>query len=149
MTVPSPQQYPTGQQPPGLPLAAAPPPVAASPPAAPPSWPDQTLAAPTAVPAPGTDGKGHVRVTKAGVVWIGLIATAIVLIALLIFIAQNSSSVTVHYFGADGRVPLAVALLFSAVAGLLIAAIPGTVRILQLRRVVKQTSFDASDSPRY
>jgi uncharacterized integral membrane protein len=89
---------------------------------------------------PGIDEKGHVRRTKVSAIWIGLIATAIVLIALLIFIAQNSGSVTVHYFGANARVPLAVALLLSAVAGLLIAAIPGTVRILQLRRVVKQTA---------
>jgi putative membrane protein len=73
-------------------------------------------------------------------VWIGLIVAAIVLIALLIFIGENSRDVTVHFLGAHGRVPLAVALLLSAVAGLLIAAIPGTVRILQLRRSVKQNA---------
>jgi uncharacterized integral membrane protein len=70
-------------------------------------------------------------------VWVGLIVAAIVAIALLIFIAQNSASVSIHYLGARGRVSLAVALLLSAVAGLVIAAIPGTVRILQLRRSIK------------
>jgi uncharacterized integral membrane protein len=48
--------------------------------------------------------------------------------------------VTVHYLGASGRVPSAVALLLSAVAGLLIAAIPGTVRIVQLRRAIKKSA---------
>jgi uncharacterized integral membrane protein len=86
------------------------------------------------------DAEGHVRRTKTSAIWIGLIAAALVLIALLIFIGENSSSVSVHYLGAKGRVPLAVALLLSAVAGLLIAAIPGTVRILQLRRAIKKNA---------
>jgi uncharacterized integral membrane protein len=85
------------------------------------------------------DSHGHVRRTKTSAIWVGLIAAAVVLVALLIFIGQNSTSVTVHYLGAEG-VPLAVALLLSAVAGLLIAAIPGTVRILQLRRAVKKSA---------
>jgi uncharacterized integral membrane protein len=114
--------------------------------------PDRSLAtspedAPTFSPPPpagpspsGLDERGHVRRTKTSAIWVGLIAAAIVLIALLIFIGQNSNSVTVHYLGAHGRVPLAVALLLSAVAGLLIAAIPGTVRILQLRRSLKKNA---------
>jgi uncharacterized integral membrane protein len=129
---PNPQQqpYPTGYPPPtGQPLPPSPVPAT-----------DQAFGAPAVTPPPGMDEKGHVRLTKVSAVWIGLIATALVLIALLIFIAQNSASVTVHYLGANGRVPLAVALLLSAIAGLLIAAIPGTVRILQLRRSVKQNA---------
>jgi uncharacterized integral membrane protein len=86
------------------------------------------------------DDRGHVSRTKTSAIWIGLIAAALVLIALLIFIAQNSNRVSVHYLGANGRVPLAVALLLSAIAGLLIAAIPGTVRILQLRRAIKKSA---------
>jgi uncharacterized integral membrane protein len=93
-----------------------------------------------AAPPPGMDSQGHVRRTKTSAIWVGLIAAALVLVALLIFIGQNSNSVTVHYLGASGRVPLAVALLLSAVAGLLIAAIPGTVRILQLRRAIKKSA---------
>jgi uncharacterized integral membrane protein len=102
-------------------------------------WSVQQPAVP-AVPPPGMDSEGHVRRTKTSAIWIGLIAAALVLIALLIFIGENSSSVSVHYLGANGRVPLAVALLLSAVAGLLIAAIPGTVRILQLRRAIKKNA---------
>jgi uncharacterized integral membrane protein len=105
-----------------------------------PAWSVQQQPAAPMVPPPGMDGEGHVRRTKTSAIWIGLIAAALVLIALLIFIGENSSSVSVHYLGAKGRVPLAVALLLSAVAGLLIAAIPGTVRILQLRRAIKKNA---------
>ncbi len=95
---------------------------------------------PIASTPPGIDEKGNVKRTKVSAIWVGLIATALVLIALLIFIGQNSAEVTIHFLGAHGRVSLAVALLLSAVAGLLIAAIRGTVRILQLRRSLKRNA---------
>ena len=60
-----------------------------------------------------------------------------VLILLLIFILQNSRNVTLRFFGFHGELSLAVALLVSAVCGVLLVAIPGTGRILQLRRAVK------------
>jgi uncharacterized integral membrane protein len=59
-----------------------------------------------------------------------------VLILLLIFILQNSRNVTIRFFGFRGELSLAVALLLSAVRGVLLVAIPGTGRILQLRRAV-------------
>jgi putative membrane protein len=86
------------------------------------------------------DSKGHVRTTRSSAAWIGLIGAAIVLIALLVFILQNLTDVTVHYLGFDGKVPLGVALLLSAIAGLLLVSIPGSVRILQLRRLVKKNA---------
>lgn len=76
------------------------------------------------------------RATRVSALWIGLIVAAVVLIALLIFIAQNSSRVTVHYLGFSGHISLAVALLL-AVGGVLLVAIPGTARIIQLRRALK------------
>ena len=45
---------------------------------------------PYARPAPGFTEKGHVKNTRTSGVWIGLIVTAIFLILLIIFIAQNS-----------------------------------------------------------
>jgi uncharacterized integral membrane protein len=107
-------------------------------------FPPPEAAAPSAPPRTeplaGIDSSGRVRRTRSSALWVGLIATALVLIALLIFIGQNSTSVSVHYLGAHGRVPLAVALLLSAIAGVLLAAIPGTVRILQLRRDLKKNA---------
>jgi len=61
----------------------------------------------------------------------------VVLILLVIFIAQNTRSVTVSFLGWEGHTSLAVALLIAAVAGLLIAAIAGSLRILQLRTRVR------------
>jgi uncharacterized integral membrane protein len=90
--------------------------------------------------SPGLDSKGRVRTSRFSALWIGLIVAAVLLILLLVFIAQNSQRVTVHYLGLNGHVSLAIALLLSAVAGLLLIAVPGTARILQLRRALKKSA---------
>jgi uncharacterized integral membrane protein len=73
-------------------------------------------------------------------VWVGLIVAAVLLVALLVFIAQNSRQVTIHFLGFHGHISLAIALLLSAVIGLLLIAIPGTARILQLRHALKKNA---------
>ncbi len=117
------------------------------PPAAPPSPGSST--APEPAPAETTEGEptpagltktGKVRTTRVSAWWTGLIIAAVLLILLLIFIAQNSRDVTVHYLGLHGQVSLAIALLLSAVAGILLVAIPGTARILQLRHALKHNA---------
>jgi uncharacterized integral membrane protein len=87
-----------------------------------------------------------VKRTRTGGIWIGLILAAIVLVLLLIFILQNTANVTIHFFGFAGVVPIAVALLLAAVCGVLLVAIPGTVRILQLRKAVRKPT--PTDDPR-
>ncbi|HEX8092946.1 LapA family protein [Jatrophihabitans sp.] len=89
-------------------------------------------------PAPGFNEKGHVRATKVSGVWIGLIATALFVILLIIFIAQNSRRVTLHFFGWHGQFSLALTILLSAVLGVLLVAIPGSLRIMQLRRALRK-----------
>ncbi len=59
-----------------------------------------------------------------------------VLVLLIIFITQNTQSVEISFLGWSGSAPLSVAMLISAVAGLFLAAIGGTLRIIQLRRRV-------------
>jgi uncharacterized integral membrane protein len=49
-------------------------------------------------------------------------------------------TVPIHFLGASGHISLAVALLLSAVVAVLLVAIPGSVRILQLRRLVRRTA---------
>jgi uncharacterized integral membrane protein len=56
-----------------------------------------------------------------------------VLLLLLTFILQNNRTVEISYFGAHGHLPLGVALLLAAVAGVLLIAPPGGTRILQVR----------------
>lgn len=65
--------------------------------------------------------------------WAAAICFAVVLLLLLIFILQNSRTVEVSYFGAHGHLSLGVAMLLAAVAGVLLVALPGTARIIQLR----------------
>lgn len=87
---------------------------------------------------PGLDRKGRVRRTRTSGVWIGLILSAVFLILLIVFIAQNSNEATVHFLGWSGQFPLWLTILFAAIAGMLLVAVPGTVRILQLRRSVRK-----------
>lgn len=72
--------------------------------------------------------------TRVGGTWVGIILFALVLVVLLVFILQNTQSVEVSYFAAHGHLPLAVAMLLSAVGGVLLAATAGSLRIWQLRR---------------
>jgi uncharacterized integral membrane protein len=76
--------------------------------------------------------------TKTAAAYNALIAGAIVLILLLVFILENTQSVKISYFGVGFRMPLGVALLLAAIAGALIVGIAGTARIVQLRRHVRR-----------
>jgi len=58
----------------------------------------------------------------------------------LVFILQNDNSVQISFFALDGVLPLGVALLLAAIAGVLLVAIPGSLRILQLRRAARRGS---------
>lgn len=68
-----------------------------------------------------------------GGLWVAGAGSALVLLLLLIFILENGQRVSISYFGAHGHMPLGVALLLAAVLGVLLVAIPGTGRIIQLR----------------
>ncbi|CAN5329628.1 lipopolysaccharide assembly protein LapA domain-containing protein [soil metagenome] len=84
----------------------------------------------------GINSKGGVKRTRVSALWVGLVAAALLTILLLIFIAQNSDAVAINFLWWDGKLSLAVALLLSAVIGILLVAIPGSLRIIQLRRAL-------------
>jgi uncharacterized integral membrane protein len=63
-----------------------------------------------------------------------LIAGAVVLALLLIFILENTQDVKVSYFGAGGHLPLGVALLIAAFAGALLLGLASVLRGMQGRR---------------
>jgi len=52
------------------------------------------------------------------------VLSALVLIILLIFILQHPDPVRIGFFGWDGTLPTGVALLFAAMAGVLLVAAP-------------------------
>lgn len=87
------------------------------------------LAAPTGVVA-----------TRAGRAWVKVLPALVVLAVILVFIFQNSQSAKVSFVTASGRLPLAVALLGAAALGALFVLALGSIRILQLRRMVHRSS---------
>jgi uncharacterized integral membrane protein len=94
---------------------------------------------PTADAAPsGPAGKDPLRGSRTSGTWVAVVALVVVLVLLAIFILQNTQSVEVSYFGWSGHAPLAAALLIAVAAGLVIAVIAGSMRILQLRRRVRR-----------
>jgi putative membrane protein len=68
----------------------------------------------------------------------GLIAGAVSLAVVMIFIIQNAHAVNVSFLGAHLRLSLAVTLLLAAIAGALLMAAAGTARITQLRRIMRR-----------
>ncbi|MFI6429217.1 lipopolysaccharide assembly protein LapA domain-containing protein [Rhodococcus oryzae] len=76
--------------------------------------------------------------TKAAATWTGLVIGVLVLILLLVFILQNLDQVALQLFFWEFSLPLGVSLLLAAIAGALIMALAGGVRILQIRRVAKK-----------
>jgi lipopolysaccharide assembly protein A len=105
-----------GQPEPGVPDTPAPP------------------SAPVATPLP----HHTLKRTRISGTWTAVACFAVVLLLLLIFILQNSRTVEVSYFGAHGHLPLGVALLLAAVAGVLLITLPGGARILQLRATARR-----------
>ena len=89
-------------------------------------------------PGSGTPGTAPVRRSRSGGLWVGLILSALVLLFLLVFILQNGAPVQIAFFALEGTLPVGVALLLAAIAGILLVAIPGSVRILQLRRAARR-----------
>jgi lipopolysaccharide assembly protein A len=97
--------------------------------------PTGTVAVPTDDRPPPAPARQHSRTSG---LWVGLILSAVVLLFLLIFILQNLEPVRIQFLGLDGTLPTGVALLLGAIAGILLVAIPGSARIVQLRRAAKR-----------
>ncbi|MGF0118350.1 LapA family protein [Promicromonospora sp. Marseille-Q5078] len=96
-----------------------------------------------AEPVPGTSAApsrtrsrraGRTPRSRAGAAWVGICVAALVLVALIVFMLQNTQLVLVSFLGMQGTVPLAVALLIAGVGVGLIALVVGSIRIAQLRR---------------
>ena len=112
---------------------ARPAPSSERPPATPPTQP-------SAPPSAGLDRRGHVKPTRASGLWIGVVTVAVLAIVFLVFIAQNSEKVSIKFLGFEGQLSLAIALLLSAVIGALVVAVPGILRITQLRRALRKNA---------
>lgn len=87
------------------------------------------------VPPPRRAAPPHSRV---GGVWVAAVVFALVLLLLLIFLLQNGQRAEVSFLGLHGQLPMGVALLLAAVFGILLVALPGTARIVQLRMLSRR-----------
>jgi uncharacterized integral membrane protein len=93
---------------------------------------------PQAPAAPHLPPQHKIRRTRLSGVWVGLVMAAIVLLLLLVFILENGQKADISYFGAHGHLPLGIALLLAALAGALLVLIPGSARIIQLRKTARR-----------
>jgi len=100
----------------------------------PPQAADSTPPQPAAGPSP-LPRRMHTRISGMRT---SLIAAAVGLIVVMIFIIQNAHAVNISFLGAHLRLSLAVALFLAAIAGALIMAAAGTARITQLRRIMRR-----------
>lgn len=96
---------------------------------------------------PARSERGHVQATpprtRTSRAFSGLVAGAIVLILLLIFILENTQTVKISFLGASGHIALGIALLLGAVGGALLTGALGAARIAQVRRHTKRYSRSA------
>ena len=95
-------------------------------PAAPPTHGNETP-----VPRPATRA---VPRTRFGTAWVGMCVAAVVAIAFVVFMAQNTRSTPVSFLWMTGSTSLVVALLIAAAGGMALTLVVGTARITQLRR---------------
>jgi uncharacterized integral membrane protein len=90
-----------------------------------------------AVP-PSSPERQRVRGTRTGRIWVGVCAAALITVALIIFMVQNTHTVQVTFLGMTGSTSLALMLLIAAVGGILLTLILGSARIVQLRHAVRK-----------
>jgi uncharacterized integral membrane protein len=71
--------------------------------------------------------------TRTSTAWAGVVVAVLFGLALIVFIAQNTSDVRIKFFSASGHIPIAVALLAAALAGAIVVVAVGVGRVIQLR----------------
>ncbi|WP_433602106.1 LapA family protein [Nocardia sp. CA-135953] len=105
------------------------------------SEPERTEDAAPASTGPETveqTGRKSVMKSRTGDTWVALVAATLIGIVLLIFILQNLEQQRVDLFFWSFSMPVGIMVLLSVIAGALVMALVGGVRIIQLRRAAKR-----------
>ncbi|ACY21362.1 Uncharacterized integral membrane protein-like protein [Gordonia bronchialis DSM 43247] len=76
--------------------------------------------------------------TRTRATYFGLVIGAIILILLLVFILQNLESQQIMLIFWEVNLPVGVSLLIAAIAGALLVALIGGLRMLQMRRALRK-----------
>jgi len=95
---------------------------------------------PVGEPKPTEPVIGGVRHTRISGAWTAVAIAALLGVALIVFIVQNTQKVQIKFFGASGHLPLVVTLLAAAIVGALIVLVAGISRITQLRLSARRRS---------
>ncbi|MCE5288972.1 MAG: lipopolysaccharide assembly protein LapA domain-containing protein [Nocardiaceae bacterium] len=95
------------------------------------------------IAVPATDhgkktAKKKIETTRVSYAWLGLVLGAFLTIVMMVFILQNLDSAKVSFLAWEYEIPTGIAMLLSAVAGALITAAVGGVRILQVKRQARK-----------
>lgn len=106
------------------------------------------LAQPPDLPVPPRRQPLQVARTRAGAVWVGLCVGALVLVALVVFMLQNTAPVDVAFLGMHGSAPLALMLLIAGLGVAIVALAVGSLRIGQYRRRAAADRRSAAASQR-
>jgi uncharacterized integral membrane protein len=91
-----------------------------------------------AKPTKGRPPTSPIPFTRTAAAWWALIVGSLTLIVLLVFIAQNLDTTTIHFLGWHWNAPVGIAFLVAAICGSLITVMTGAARMVQLRRAAKK-----------
>lgn len=108
---------------------------ARSTPAVPAEPPPGTVTPP---PVPAPQPESAVKLTRMAAAWWALAVGLLILIVLLVFVAQNTDSITIQFLAWHWSSPKGIAFLLAAVGGALVTVLAGTARMVQLRRAAKK-----------
>jgi uncharacterized integral membrane protein len=87
----------------------------------------------------------HALRTRTGSAWVGLAAAALVAVALVIFMVQNTADAAISFLWMTGELPLGLILLIAVLGSILATMSLGTARILQLRRAIGRERREAKE----
>jgi uncharacterized integral membrane protein len=87
---------------------------------------------------PVVPGGRSVPRTRWSAAWVGICAAAVALVALIVFMLQNTSPVEVSFLWLHGTLPLALALLIAGVGSVIVAMVFGVARMTQLRKLARR-----------
>jgi uncharacterized integral membrane protein len=79
-----------------------------------------------------------VRRSRTGMAWLSACTAAVIAVALIIFMLQNTIPVQVTFLWMTATTSLALMLLIAAVGGIVLTLILGSARIIQLRHAVRK-----------
>lgn len=76
--------------------------------------------------------------TRISGAWVGICATVLGFVVLIVFMLQNTGTVAINFLWMNGSLPLALALFIAGVGTAVLATAIGAARMTQLRRLVRR-----------